>query len=61
MGHSLLQLDSPVVLEKRSDFRQGWEGQVGVEMDLVTVVWKGNVFLHVCRQNVQVFVSRDVA
>lgn len=48
VGHSLLQLDSPVVMEKRSDFRQGWEGQVGVEMDLVTVVWKGNVFLSTC-------------
>lgn len=33
---SLLVLDSLAVIVKRSDFRQRWEGQVGVEMDQVT-------------------------
>ena len=53
--HSLLLLGSPVVTVKWSDFRLGWRWICNCSFG------KGNVFLHICRQNLGVLVLKDLA
>lgn len=48
-GHSLLLLHSPVVMVPRSDFRQGWEGEVG---------WNGSNNCSLEEQTFYIFVGK---